>query len=152
MLVVLPRPPRTAPTKRLLPPARLKRVNGTPPIVPRKPRSPPQRRSKARLMRQRAHVTPHRANVTPHRAPNRLLILSRPFPVPSLRPKTPRSRLRNQRRLRLVVRVLPVGVLKLRRIVRARQGRARPMRETRSVTPLRALFMPLRAPQRLRMP
>lgn len=135
--------------RRPLPPARLKRVNGTPPIVPRKPRSPPQRRSKARITRQRAHVTPHRANVTPHRAPNRRLILSRPFPVPSLKPKTPRSRLRNPLRLRLVVRVLPVGALKPLRIVRARPERARLPRRFRKRMP-RPRLPPRRFPRRMR--
>ena len=145
-------PPRTAPTKRLFSPARRRPANITPPIVPRKPRSPPQRRSKASITRQRAHVTPQKVSVTQHRAPNRLLILSRPFPVPSLKPKLPHGRLRNPRRLRLVVRVLPVGALKPLRIVRAKPGRARPLRVLRNVTPLRVPLWPLRAPQRPHIP
>lgn len=81
-------------------------MNVTPPIVPCKPRSPPQQRSRARLMRLRV-------NVTQLRAPNMRLILSRPFRVLSVRRRTPHGRLRNPLRLRLVVRVLPVGMLKL---------------------------------------
>ena len=139
MRVVPLMPLRTVNSRRLLQLVRRKPVNVTPPIVPCKPRSPPQQRSRARLMRLRV-------NVTPRQAPNRRLILSRPFRVLSVRRKTPHGRLRNPLRLRLVVRVLPVGMLKLLHRVLRMLRRPLPPRRPRRRTP-RPRLPPRRLPR-----
>ena len=152
MRVVPLMPPRTVNNRRLLPSVRRKPVSVTPLIVPCKPRSPPRRRSKARLMRLRV-------NVTPRQAPNRRLILSRPFRVLSVRRRTPHGRLRNPLRLRLVVRVLPVGMLKLlHRVLRMLRRPLPPRRPRRRAPhprlPPRRLPRPMQPirPQRLNRP